>query len=215
MVKSGEDFEGVVDYCCYLSSLRENKKIKPGLFALGRGKFNVKLLKIHGSMNWHLCPRCQRLYVDLYKDFQGLYLITKHHCAHCKSNFADVDMNSIRLRTNLIMPTFLKDLNNFQIKLIWQNAGVELSEADKVVFIGYSLPQADFELRQLLSRMIRKEAKIRVVLSANDKPNKGYEWCSAGYRYETFFNKDQLEVTYEGVENFVKKELMPKKLFIV
>lgn len=205
--KSTEDFAGVVDYCCYMSSLRDNKKIKPGLFALGRGKFNVKLLKIHGSMNWHLCPRCQRLYVDFYKDFQGLYLIEEHHCSHCKKNFADAHLNSIRLRTNLIMPTFLKDLNNFQIKLIWQNAGIELSEADEVVFIGYSLPQADFELRQLLSRMVRKDVKIRVVLSSHDKPTKGLDWFYAGHRYKTFFNEANLNVTYEGVEEYVKSEM--------
>ena len=60
------------------------------------------------------------------------------------------------------MPTFLKDLSNFQVKLIWQNAGVEIMEARRLVFVGYSLPQADFEFRQLISRMVHKHAKIEV-----------------------------------------------------
>lgn len=208
--KPKEDYAGVVDYCCYMSSLYENKKIKPGLFALGQRRFNVKLLKLHGSMNWLTCPRCQRLYVNFYDKFQGMYLIKKHHCAHCKTNFAGLIDNSIKLRTNLIMPTFLKDLNNFQLKLIWQNAGVELSEAKEVVFIGYSLPYADFELRQLLSRMLRKDVKVRVVLSKHDKPVKDFEWASAGYRYESFFNKANLKITYEGAEEFVTKKLTVK-----
>ncbi|NBH93930.1 hypothetical protein D1638_15210 [Muribaculaceae bacterium Z1] len=58
---------------------------------------------------------------------------------------------------------------NIQIRLIWQNAGIELSEATKVVFIGYSLPAADFEIRQLLSRFIRKDAKIEVVFHPTAK----------------------------------------------
>jgi len=50
-----------------------------------------------------------------------------------------------------------------QYKVIWQNAGIEIAEADKLVFIGYSLPSADYEMRQLLSRMTRKNATIEVV----------------------------------------------------
>src|SRR5690606_22701887 len=86
------------------------------------------------------------------------------NCSHCSRNFKENKTISTALRSNLIMPTFLKDLNNFQIKLIWQNSGVELSEASKIVFIGYSLPQADYELRQLLSRMIPHDTKIEVVM---------------------------------------------------
>jgi len=61
------------------------------------------------------------------------------------------------------MPTFLKNLTNTQYKLIWQNAAIELSEATKIVFIGYSLPAADFEMKQILSRMVRDTAEIEVV----------------------------------------------------
>ncbi len=209
--KTDEDYAGVVDYCCYMSSLYEDEKIKPGLYALGKGKFNVKLLKLHGSMNWLTCPRCQRLYVNFYDKFQGMYLIKEHHCSHCKNNFKGAMDKSFKLRTNLIMPTFLKDLNNFQLKLIWQNAGIEFSEASEVVFIGYSLPYADFELRQLLSRMLRKDVKIRVVLSKWDKPVKGFEWASPAYRYESFFDKANLKITYEGAENYVLKDLSKGK----
>jgi hypothetical protein len=178
--KEGEDFEGVVDYCCYMSSLKEDKSIKPGLYALGKGKFNVKLLKLHGSMNWHTCPRCQRLYVDFYKTFQGLYLINPHYCRHCQINFDTGTNHSARLRTNLIMPTFLKDLNNFQIKLIWQNAGIEISEAEKVV------------------------------LCKNDKPQKGFENYSADYRFKTFFSGAKLKISYEGAEAYIKNSFGEK-----
>ena len=64
---SDGDYEaiGVVDYCCYISSIESTeRRIRPGLWALGAKGYNVKLLKIHGSMNWLQCCSCQRLYVS-------------------------------------------------------------------------------------------------------------------------------------------------------
>lgn len=55
--KGDYDPFGVVDYCCYISSLEQgNSRIRSGLWSLGCRGYNVKLLKIHGSMNWLQCP---------------------------------------------------------------------------------------------------------------------------------------------------------------
>lgn len=208
-IPKGHKFSGVVDYCCYISSLDENDDtIKPGLFALGKGRYNTKILKLHGSLNWLQCPKCQRLFVKFYKSWNGGYVFDKKYCRHCESNFGRKNDESNRLRTNLTMPTFLKNLNNVQNKLIWQNAAIELSEANKVVFIGYSLPQADFEFKQLLTRMIRKDAKIEAVLIQNDNP-KNYtgesKYQTAGYRFNNFFSGRELKIYYDGVELYVDR----------
>ncbi|MCX0175155.1 hypothetical protein NMW34_27140, partial [Escherichia coli] len=97
---------------------------------LGAGGFNVKLLKIHGSLNWLQCSRCMRLYVGFNKKIGVARGAT---CRHCDKNHDAVNKEN-RLISNLIMPTFLKDLSNPQYKIIWQNAGIELSEADKIIF---------------------------------------------------------------------------------
>ncbi|MFR9546551.1 MAG: hypothetical protein SNJ29_13385 [Rikenellaceae bacterium] len=157
----------VVDYCCYMSSLQKDPKIKPGLLALGKGGYNIKYLKLHGSMNWLHCPLCQRLYVKFYE--KTMMYADKYYCSHCRENFRLDRSSSISLKGNLMLPTFIKDLSNVQMQLIWQNAGIELSEASKIVFLGYSLPAADFEIKQLLSRFIRKDAKIEVVLFPGDE----------------------------------------------
>lgn len=207
----GLPFSGVVDYCCYISSLDKNDdSIKTGLYAIGKGRYNTKILKLHGSLNWMQCPRCQRLYVKFYEKWNGGYIFDKKYCRHCDSNFGVKGEESNLLTTNLIMPTFLKNLNNIQNKLIWQNAGIELSEASKVVFLGYSLPQADFEFKQLLSRMIRKDAKIEAVLVENDNPNKykdndSSKYQTAGYRYQNFFSGRDIKIHYDGVDKYIKK----------
>lgn len=194
--------DAVVDYCCYISSYDKNDEtVKPGLEVLGRGGFNIKLLKLHGSLNWLQCPRCHRLYVKFnYKIAMNPYNdINKPSCRHCNDNFSR--HTSHRLISNLIMPTFLKDLTNPQYKLIWQNAGIELSEAKKIIFIGYSLPQADFEMRQLLSRMVDENTEIEVVDYESSTNNKNY--LDLINRYSQFFGRN-IKVHNKGAKNFIE-----------
>ncbi len=59
---------GVVDYCCYISSIEPgHRRIRTGLWTLGCRGYNVKLLKIHGSLNWLQCANCQQLFVGFEK----------------------------------------------------------------------------------------------------------------------------------------------------
>ena len=191
--------DAVVDYCCYIGSFAEgDERIKPGVEVLGRGGFNVKLLKLHGSLNWLQCPQCLRVYVDLDDKIAVDQYLMHETCRHCNKHFGE--QRSHELISNLIMPTFLKDFSNPQYKLIWQNAGIELSEADKVVFIGYSLPQADFEMRQLLARMLRTDAEIEVVTYDNgDK--KALELFKE--RYDVFFGKRKPTYYLKGAKQYV------------
>jgi NAD-dependent SIR2 family protein deacetylase len=190
----------VVDYCCYISSFRkEDTSIIPGLEMLGKGGFNVKLIKLHGSLNWLQCPRCHRLYVEFDEKIAMRQFNDNVTCRHCDKNFNKTKL-SHKLTSNLIMPTFLKDLSNPQYKIIWQNAGIELSEADKIVFIGYSLPQADFEMRQLLSRMVRSKASIEVVDYGENTNPKIMEMKQ---RYKTFFGSRDIAFFQKGAIDYI------------
>jgi NAD-dependent SIR2 family protein deacetylase len=187
--------EGVVDYCCFMNSLGQPHYATPGLLALGQGGYTVKLLKLHGSLNWLHCPMCNRLYVM----DESMTLFGRHYCRHCAENYSLKKENaSIRLQHNLLLPTFLKNLNNIQIQLVWQNAGIELSEATKIVFMGYSLPAADFEIRQLLSRYLRKDVEVEVVLF----PDSG-SLHEQEARYRGFFGKRISQVIVDTVPNYI------------
>lgn len=201
----------VVDYCCYISSYNESDdSVKPGLEILGQGGFNVKLLKLHGSLNWLQCPKCQRIYVKFNEKIaMNPYAnIARPTCRHCDKNFGK--QKSHNLVANLIMPTFLKDLSNPQYKIIWQNAGIELSEAKKIVFIGYSLPQADFEMRQLLSRMVDVDTEIEVVNFKDNTNPKVYEDLIKNYKQ--FFGRnisDFKDGTSKYIEQLLKEKSQP------
>jgi len=199
--------EGVVDYCCYTTPYDESNDVMPGLLALGRGKYNVKLLKLHGSMNWLNCKRCQRLFVTFFKKIAINEYVNRPICRICEHNFHNEKTSDggSTLSSQLIMPTFLKDLNNVQLKLIWQNAGIEISEASKIIFMGYSFPTADFELRQLLARNVRHSANIEVVLCSLDKPISDNYVNSSENRFKSFFGKRDIKFHYDGVEKYIEK----------
>jgi hypothetical protein len=199
VIEGDYDPFGVVDYCCYISSVDAgDMRIRSGLWSLGCRGYNVKLLKLHGSMNWLQCPNCQRLFVQFGLKEEILDRVGNTCCRHYeKSGYENP------LAGSLVMPTFLKDLTNFQVKLVWQNAGVELMEARHLVFIGYSLPNADFEFRQLLSRMVHRDATIEVVLykGTSDEAIRRYE--TEEERYRQFFGDRQITFHSNGVTDFV------------
>lgn len=204
---------GVIDYMCYVSSLKDDPTIKPGIQALTEGQFIVKLLKIHGSINWLNCPKCQRIFIDFYRRVIDYGVFREATCKYCAKEYSgDLEL-SPRLRPMLLMPTFLKDLSNFQTKLIWRNSGIEISEANRIVFIGYSFPFADFEFRQILFRNVQRHTKIDVILYDKSNPNKiitsDYRGAinqeSPEYRYLSFFGGKDLTIYFEGAESYINR----------
>jgi hypothetical protein len=207
-----KDNKGVIDYLCYVSSINNDPTIKPGLQALTQGQFIVKLSKINGSINWLHCPKCQRIFIDYFRRVIDYGVFRQAICRFCSREYNDDKVLSPRLRPLLLMPTFAKDLNNFQTKLIWRNSGIEIARAKKIVFIGYSFPFADFEFKQLLFRNISRDAKIEVVLYDKDNPDKvitnkdqlKLNPESAEFRYLSFFGGKEISMFFNGAEEYIK-----------
>jgi NAD-dependent SIR2 family protein deacetylase len=204
------------DYCFKQS---ENRIVSTHIKA--QGHRNIKLLKLHGAMNWLACPYCGRVYVDYDKNIALNELFDNCVCPCCLSIFG-TEETTPQMRSILITPTFLKDLNDLHIKNIWHNALLDLIEATKLVFIGYSFPDADFEMRCLLKKAIRPQTPIEVVLSPSNDPQ-AYEnelkkfsvpkqkidslitkFSLPEFRYASFFGRDSVKFFYDGMEAFVK-----------
>lgn len=164
------------------------------------------LLKIHGSLNWLYCDKCKRL--DLHisesmrtaKALDELYHTVPLNDAYsCQGtpcrNYPQCDgfVNPI-----LITPTYVKDYENPHVEKVWQNAEAKLKEADKVVFIGYSLPSDDVEVAMLLKRGLDhlSRDKITVVEFVAGDENKPVEQRTplshhpTGQRFRSLFGPD-------------------------
>ncbi|HKR95885.1 MAG TPA: hypothetical protein VJW55_11005, partial [Candidatus Angelobacter sp.] len=117
-----------------------------------------KLLKLHGSLNWLYCKACHRLeigasearkYLKILQkivslDLENSYTMQGQACQNCKGE----------MRPLLVAPTHLKDYRNPHLTQIWYRAEQVLRKADRVVFIGYSLPDDDLEVVYLLKRSL-------------------------------------------------------------
>ena len=104
-----------------------------------------QLLKLHGSLNWLVCPTCQNLY--LYLGGKALARIFEDPAEHCPADKS-------YLKGILIPPTWIKDYGNAHMQQVWMAAEKKLREAKKVVFIGYSLAATDVQVLFSLCRAL-------------------------------------------------------------
>ena len=210
-----------IDYCCYTTPLEGTTRHTPSIYQKAIGLYNIKFMKPHGSVNCVLCPNCNRLYSGLGATRKSLekYVAGKV-CPRCRRIIMQAETEGPKepiLEPLIISPTFLKEFDNAHIQMIWHNAYVDLCEARKIVFIGYSLPEADYHLRTLLKRAIRPDAQITVVLIEKDKPP---QQCEAHVRqkyaashYTAFFGQEpRVKFEFGGVQAYFRPFLEDKTL---
>ncbi|MFQ5941829.1 MAG: SIR2 family protein [Nitrososphaerales archaeon] len=102
------------------------------------------LLKLHGSLNWIYCIRCEQLW-----ELEGPFARRSSFlCRDCGK--------SDKLRTLIVPPILDKSLyltkkeeGDFDLMAVWQQAIDSIRLAEKIVFIGYSLSDTDFYARKL------------------------------------------------------------------
>lgn len=161
------------------------------------GRFGT-LLKLHGSLNWLYCGTCQRLdigasesrlYLKALKKLvgsgQGLedfYLGPTSLCAGCGT----------ALHALLVAPSHLKNYGNPHLTQVWYRAERLLREADRAVFVGYSLPDDDVEVVYLLKRGLAHLAPAQVTVVEYDQANPGIAAKDhpVGRRYRSLFGED-------------------------
>jgi hypothetical protein len=131
----------------------------------GSGR-TVRLIKMHGSINWLYCDNCRHLFwvpsrqvtkiagqalsrADWERIDRALGNTAAHRnektwgCCRCDARGLGGRIATFSYRKALDFPMFHKS---------WFEAERELRDAGAWVFIGYSLPAADYEFKYLLKR---------------------------------------------------------------
>jgi hypothetical protein len=168
---------------------------------------DVKLLKIHGSLNWLQCPTCNNLSGFDYKvilefihgtgrlkDYKSYSDQTK--CAFCDSILSPV----------IVPPTFYKDMSNVFLSTIWNKTENALREVDHVIFCGYSCPDADMHIKYLLKRMQtnRKDSRaVRFTLINHHQGKDEKQAKDEEERYKRFFGANVRD-TRKSFEDFAQ-----------
>lgn len=177
----------------------------------------IPVLKVHGSSNWVYCDSCRRLYGGIDEksalhrkaflekgDFEifdvnpavlnsGLESNNDRKCPHCGN------MMGGRVATFSYRKAF--SINQFQT--IWDRAYQVLNKADTWLFVGYSMPQADFEFRHLLksAQLSRKNPnrwKCEVILKNHNE---------AVDHYRNFFGLPTEKVYQVGLSDWADNHL--------
>ena len=163
-------------------------------------------MKLHGSVNWFRCSNCGCIIIvekEQYTDY-----LLQDNSVKCLACGQTGDNGSPLLHTEIITPTMIKSIDSQIYRNIWKSASEVLSYAKKVIFIGYSLPIADFELRYLLFKNVSVDAEIDVVLHHNDDPNKIPSNISYLHdllpqkRYYELFPKNKIAYFYNGFQHY-------------
>lgn len=135
------------------------------------GKSDVKVLKLHGSTGWF-----RRFDAggsgDLYlRDANFLQYLTPPGIHRIRDRNAPPDGSGPDLNPVIIVPSYLKQLDDATLQSIWIQAATALNNADEVTFVGYSLPAADAAIRVLINPLRQRLTQGAVSVSVVD-PNK-------------------------------------------
>ena len=135
---------------------RANVYVKPRSLDIWSG---IRMLKLHGSLNWTRCDSCGR--IDVFQKSRAHLERRKGCTSGCRG-----------YRNPVIVPP-VRDKERFlgSGNPIWKKALEELQEADKVVLIGYSVPEADAAARALLAQTLGRDNPDAEVVIINSNPD--------------------------------------------
>lgn len=161
----------LVDYC-----LSETKQVSN----------SVPLMKLHGSLNWARCRKCEEIIPwsisAFFKKYTFNYLEEGHSVRldiasklpssglkHCEED--------VKPHPAIVPPTWNKTEYHKGLSRVWSRAAQELSDAEHIVVVGYSLPESDLFFRYLFALGSVGSARIKnfLVFDPDEKVSNRFE----------------------------------------
>ena len=132
----------------------------PPDYCLSKESGITPLMKLHGSLNWAGCSKCNEVVPwtihEFFIKFQFPFLMD---AKEVRLDFASELRSSglIHCGVNvvgepvIIPPTWNKTEYHQILEKVWRRAAKELSEAENIFVLGYSLPESDLFFRYLFA----------------------------------------------------------------
>lgn len=159
------NYDCLLEYVCFCMGV-------PFTYSRSHGE-GIEILKLHGSTNWSICanatcPRNQEAVVSPLEyhpldDGEPLGTIeaASGTCSTC----------TYPLQPLIVPPVAGKQLEHPALRHTWERAFSALSRAETMVSVGYSLPESDTKVRQLLHVGLSSDPPLRqamIVLGSDD-----------------------------------------------
>ncbi|MEO3403493.1 hypothetical protein AAFN85_06300 [Mucilaginibacter sp. CAU 1740] len=153
------------------------------------------LLRYYGSLNWVKCEYCGQYYINPY----GSIL----HQTFEKKGKADntcICNDLLVLKSVMVTPSLVRDIRDSNLLQVWKGAMEAIRNADKLVFVGYSMPGEDLAIKSIIMRGVngrqrKGELKVDVVSKGEGaKPN-----------YQNLFG-NRISYYANGLEAYLQKQ---------
>ncbi len=147
------NYDMALDYTLYKQNIPFN-------YSLGVNDTDgIPVLKLHGSVNWALCSKCNKIipwfvsdylkkfpFREVNKDYLhkpleiGSRITSFSHCG-----------TPITKEPVIVPPTWNKTEYSKNLKSVWRRAAEVLNDAENIFVIGYSLPDSDLFFKYLFA----------------------------------------------------------------
>jgi len=132
------------------------------------GNSEIRVLKLHGSVGWFRRSEGGTTGDHYLRGPNFLqYLTPPDDQGPIQDRTAPPSGSGPDENPIIIVPSYLKQLEDPVLQSIWDQAATALTNADEVTFVGYSLPSADVAVRVLLNslrqRLLNDDFAVTVV----------------------------------------------------
>jgi len=190
---------GSIDYCLHLMNYDLGEKIRTGYRTLNPDA--IKIMKGHGSLNWKYCHCCKQVLltsrdtrIDLFEEHnnEDPGSSVKYFCP----------MDASEFETLIIPPSHIKKISHPVISQILSEAMREIRSCKKVVFVGYSFPDADVHFKALFKKSLSHGQQVIVVNNSKSKTLK--------YNYLAL--TDNVQFIKLSFADFLERESLVKEI---
>jgi hypothetical protein len=142
----------------------------------------VKLVKLHGSLNWKYCPCCGQIALTPWQHHINLKEDTFESFIETQVNECPFD--GTKLQSLIQPPTHLKQNTNYIFQRLYDEASYMVGNARQLIFVGYSFPEADVHIRAVVRRCFADEGRLIVInKSTSNKLKQRYVALSQNAEY--------------------------------
>ena len=200
-----------IDYCLNLMNYHHYPQIgafnwwinprEPITIWKGSDPKPIKLIKIHGSVNWKYCNCCNQVLLtpwDTQIDLGSMCFkgYSYASCENPKTTEYELvcPLDGNRFETFIVPPSHIKEMSHPAINKLFDEAAIEIRKAKKIIFVGYSFPEADVHIKALFKKNLSQNIAFHVVDPFLNKTIEANYKCLS---QQVFFHK-------ESFENFIE-----------
>ena len=154
----------------------------------------IKLIKLNGSLDWGICPSCDKIHL-YHTHLFGSFYNNKECTSRCNSSIQPFIVIPHERYKEIIDP-------------LWILAEEELKSAYKVTVIGYSFPEYDKKVIDLFASALTSDVLLEVVTHCEGYEHKDRTRATTNLKYKRLFPalENKINICLNGFQGYLNNE---------